>query len=69
MGFSFCKVSQDLGKKIVVLLNEEGHRLVYIKHVTFNSHVGMSYRHCSLAWPDRFFPYIGWGKKGLVQFQ
>ena len=36
----------DLGKKIVhCLLNEEGHRLVYIKHVTFNSHVGMSHRH------------------------
>ena len=23
----------------------------------------------SLAWPDRFFPCIGWGKKGLVQLQ
>ena len=23
----------------------------------------------SLAWPDRFFPYTEWGKKGLVQLQ
>ena len=35
----------DLGKKIVHCFNEEGHRLVYIKLVTFNSHVGMSHRH------------------------
>ena len=33
----------DLGK--IVLLNEEDYRLVYIKHVEFNSHVGMSHRH------------------------
>ena len=33
----------DLGKKIVCcLLNEEGHRLIYIDHVAFNSHMVMS---------------------------
>ena len=40
-----------------------------LEEVCFDCDGDAEHIHSSLAWPDRFFPYIGWGKKGLVQLQ